>query len=219
MNIIILGPQGSGKGTQADILSKNFNLFHMEPGKIFRKIAETDARIKQMVDSGTLVPDDETIKIIENHIINENGGKFDNLIFDGYPRTVSQYEALKSWSKSKGFPINLVINLKINDTESVQRISGRRVCEKCGESYNLQSKKPKVESICDECGGTLYHRDDDKPDVIAKRLLIYHKNTAPILDLAKNDGILIEIDGSGSIDEVEKLLLGIIKEYARKNNN
>lgn len=199
MNLVILGAQGSGKGTQAQLLAEKFNLFHMESGDMLREMSKTDERIKDMINNGVIVPDEETLGYIENHL-NVHHGSFDNIIFDGYPRTVDQYHLLKDWAEKKGHPIEKVLLLKISEDESVKRLSARRTCEKCGRVYNLITNPPKSDRC--ECGGNLFQRDDDKPDTIKKRLSIYHNNTMPMIEVIKKDGILFETNGERSIEEI-----------------
>lgn len=199
MNLVILGAQGSGKGTQAQLLAEKFNLFHMESGDMLREMAKTDDRIKDMINNGVIVPDEETLEYIENHL-NLHHRSFDNIIFDGYPRTVDQYHLLKDWAIKKGHPIEKVLLLRISEDESVKRLSARRTCEKCGRVYNLITNPPKSDRC--ECGGNLVQRDDDKPDTIKKRLSIYHNNTMPMIEVIKKDGILFETNGERSIQEI-----------------
>ncbi|MFC1649909.1 adenylate kinase family protein, partial [Patescibacteria group bacterium] len=182
MNIIILGPQGSGKGTQGRLLAEEFGLYHLENGKILRELAKTNKRIKDMVDNGILVPDQEMIEIMENHLVT-NKVDFGNIIFDGYPRNKDQYEALKNWLKKHSKNVDFAILLEIGEQTTIERLSSRRVHKRTGEIYNMITKPP-VDIPQDE----LDQRDDDKPEAIKKRLETYNKQTKPMLDEYKKDG-------------------------------
>jgi adenylate kinase len=208
MNLIVLGPQGSGKGTQAELLGEKLGLVHVEMGRILRSIAASNnplaEKIRSTQESGGLV-DDETVRLIAWDFINkhQNGG----FVFEGYPRGVSQYEMLKEMLKRFGKKIDKVILLDIPETESIKRLSGRRTCSKCGEVFNLASKPPIQAGVCDECGGKLMVRSDDQPESISRRLELYKQQTAPIFELALQDGIGIKVDGTKSIEEIHKQIM------------
>jgi len=208
MNIVILGPQGSGKGTQADLICQKLGLAHIESGAILRTKAKTDDRIKQMIDSGTIVPDDETIGYIDEEI-KRLGVGYENLIFDGYPRNLNQYGVLKSWLSSRSTKIDYVIYLEISDEEAVKRLSSRRTCKACGNVYNLVTNPPQG-GRC-SCGGELEQREDDKVEIINKRLAIFHKDTKPILTAAEADGTLRKIDGERPIEVIHNDIMKLLK--------
>jgi adenylate kinase len=209
MNIIILGPPASGKGTQAEIISRKLGLGHIESGAILRKKAESDKRIEKIISQGQLVDDKTTIGLIDEYIRGKGLG-YDKLVFDGFPRTESQYILLKNWLKDKESSIGYVIYLKVADGISVERISARRTCKVCGRVYNLLTNPPPKDGRC-ECGGELIQRDDDKPQAIKERLSIFHLQTEPVLALAKKDNILLTVDGEKSIDKVTMQILEGIK--------
>lgn len=209
MNIVILGPQGSGKGTQAELLAQKFGLFHMESGQMLREMTKTNKRIADMINNGVLVPDEEALGYIETHL-QEHNKNFDNIIFDGYPRTVSQYTLLKNWAQGKGHPLVKLLVLSIPEEETIKRLSARRTCEKCGRVYNLITNPPKNEGVC-ECGGALVQREDDKPATIQKRLAIYHERTMPIIEEARKDAILAEVDGLRPIQKIFEDLVKIME--------
>lgn len=205
MNIILLGPQGSGKGTQAGLLVQKYGLNWFEGGKILRSIARSDneraREIKVMMKRGELIPD-EFMRLIAWDFINKNDQN-KGYLFDGYPRGVSQYEALVDMLKRFGKGIDRVIYLNISEDESVRRLSGRVVCAKCGEIYNLNTEdKPREDMKCSKCGSTLERRDDDLPEAVKRRLELYHQRTGPILERAGKDGILLEVDGERPIETV-----------------
>ena len=199
MILLFIGPQGSGKGTQARIISKKLNLAHISMGDLLREVKEP---LKQKVDfyinKGNLVPNNLTIKIIKQRIKHPDCKK--GFILDGFPRNLKQAEII-----SKFLDINKVIEISISDNESVKRLTGRWNCKKCGISYNLITQpKPKQNHICDVCKSKLYQRKDDKDkEAIQKRLKLYHKETEPILK--KYDSI--KINGEQSIEKITKDIL------------
>lgn len=214
MVIIMLGPQGSGKGTQSELLAKHFKLLRIESGDLLRDLAKHNLRIRKMINNGIIVPSRETLRYIEKFIKSQKHG-FDDLIFDGFPRNAYQYKIFKNWIKRKGGNLESLIYLHISRSETVKRLSSRRVCEKCDEVYNLLTKPPKG-GVCDLCGGNLVQRDDDQPEVIKKRLQIFEHNTKPIVKLAEKDGILVRVDGERSIETIFKDILGKLKKHDRK---
>jgi adenylate kinase len=207
MNIIILGPQGSGKGTQADLISKKLNLFHLETGEILRERAKRDARIKNLINSGSMIPDEEMIDYIDEYLTSLNAG-YDNIVFDGCPRSIKQYILIKKWLSEKGKSIDKLIYLDISDEEALRRISSRRTCSLCGKVYNLITN-PAPFGKC-SCGGKLVQREDDKKEVVEKRLLLFHQETEPILTLAQKDGILVKVDGERPIEIIFQDILSKI---------
>ena len=202
MNLIILGHQGSGKGTQATLIAEKYKLKHYEAGKILRSISQSDnkyaAKVAEALNSGNLVPD-ELVRLIAWDYINKHNQNT-GFIFDGYPRSVPQFLHLEDMLKKFGKRIDMVINLEINKQESIRRLSSRRVFEKCGNIYNLINN-PTPNQNC-SCGGNLIQREDDKPQAISRRLDIYHQTTHPVFDLARKQGITVHIDGGQSIEKV-----------------
>jgi len=194
MNIIFLGPQSSGKGTQAEFLSQKLNIPIVTTGGIFRaKKAEGDKEIADLIDKGMLVPDEVTDRIVKEELEKD---KYNNgVILDGYPRNTAQANTLEGY-----FKINKVIFLDVPDGVVLKRMSARRICTSCGTIFNLNSKPPKVDDKCDNCGGELAQRDDDTSQAIAKRLNIYHEHTEPLIHYYEDR--LIKIDGTKSIEDV-----------------
>jgi len=202
MNIIMLGPQGCGKGTQAKKLASELNIPHISTGDIFREIRKQDSelgrKVKDLIDNGNLVPDDVTIRIVEDRLSKEDCAN--GYILDGFPRTLPQAESLDKIAK-----IDYAIDIEIPDEDVVYRLEGRRTCsnKECGIIYNINTApKPKDSTKCDKCSSELLQRNDDKAESIKKRLEAYHSQTQPLIKFYKNKGVLVEIDGTKSIDEV-----------------
>jgi adenylate kinase len=211
MNIVLLGPQGSGKGTQAKFISKKFNIPHISTGDIFRKNIKEETELGKLASSyinkGELVPDEVTNKLVESRI-KEDDCK-EGYILDGFPRNLSQAKFLDSITK-----ISHAVDIEIPDEEVIFRLEGRRTCtnKECGAIYNVNtSPKPKNENKCDKCGSDLFQRDDDKPEAIKKRLEIYHNETSPLIAYYEKKGVLIKIDGTKSIEEVSQDILSKLK--------
>lgn len=206
-NIVLIGKQASGKGTQADMLSKELGIPHISTGDIFRQIRIEDSdlgrKVKQLIDNGNLVPDEVTNEIVAERLKKPDCEK--GFILDGFPRNTYQAEFLDRISR-----IGYAVLVEITDEEAVKRISARKSCEDCNANYNTIYLKPQLEGICDRCGGKLIIRDDDQPEAIRKRLSIYHGQTKPVLTFYKNKGLLLEIDGEQPIDKVFKDILSAI---------
>lgn len=214
MNIILLGPQGSGKGTQAELLVEKLGLDWFEAGKILRSIASSNnekaGEIKQMMEKGELIPD-EYIRLIAWDYINHHAHS-SGILFDGYPRGVAQFEALEDMLARFGKKVDKVVYLHISDTEAIKRLGGRVMCSKCGQIYNLLTDdRPADGSTCSKCGGDLVAREDDKPEGVARRLQLFHERTAPILNKARTLGILEEIDGERPIKVIFENIVDRLK--------
>lgn len=210
MNILILGPQGSGKGTQAALLAEKYDMLHLESGQLLRSVAEINTRVRDIINKGELVPSGLSLELMEEEIEKDHGFE-KGIVFDGSPRTLDQYVAMKKWLTGKNQNIDLAVVITINEDETVARLSARRTCEKCGRVYNLITNPPPATGVC-ECGGVLIQREDDKPEAIKKRLAIYHERTQPMLEGIKKDGILVEVDGARSIEEIQEELVKIVEE-------
>lgn len=214
MNLIMTGPQGCGKGTQAELLEKKYGLAVIDMGQILRSIAKSNNKFASIVkdhqDKGELVPDEYVLLIAWDHINKLSPEQREKgILFDGYPRSVPQYEHVKDMLMKFGKKLDRVIYLDISEAETVKRLSSRRTCEKCGNVYNLITNPSPAGEKC-ECGGTLIHRTDDQPEAIKRRLSEYHKQTMPVLVEARKDGILMEINGEQPIEKIhEEIVNGL----------
>lgn len=209
MRLILFGPPGVGKGTQAQILSQMFNIPHISTGDILRDAVnnktELGLKAKSYMDKGELVPDDVMIGIIKEVLSSErckNG-----FILDGFPRTIRQAEALEQIFNELNIRLDYVISLEVDDDEIIKRLTNRRVCKNCGAVYNLLIDKIPEDSKCPRCGGELYQRSDDNPEVIKNRLKVYRDSTQIVLDYYAKRGILKKINGLGEINQVTKKIL------------
>jgi len=198
MNLIILGAPGSGKGTQAEMLSKKLGLFYLQTGDLAREWAREDSRIKEIIDSGKLIPEvemtDYVMKYLEKKVPE---GK--NILFEGFPRFISQYEKYEEWLNSKGQKIDKVISLDIDEEIAIQRLSSRRLCEKCKKVYNLITNPPAENGMC-ECGGNLIQRKDDMHESVKVRFEYYRDNTKKLIDHLNDKGKLLHINADRPIN-------------------
>ena len=210
-NIILMGPPGAGKGTLAKQLI-SLGLAHISTGDMFREAIKAGTELGKLADNyikhGDLVPDEVTIGLVKERLSKDDCAN--GYLLDGFPRTLPQAEALEKLSKEINRPIETVINLECDDKELLRRISGRRVCKNCGAPYHIDTMKPKVEGVCDICGGPLYQRNDDNEEAMKVRLDHYLHETKPLLDFYQDKGLLISFDslmGSQKLfDEIAKFL-------------
>ena len=205
MKLILLGAPGAGKGTQAAVISERLNIPQISTGNIIRAAlksgTEMGLKAKSFIDAGQLVPDEVVIGIIKDRLAEADCK--DGFILDGFPRTIPQAEALDEM----GIVIDKVIDIEVADEVIISRLSGRRVCEKCGRPYHTESLKPKAEGICDDCAGALIQRKDDHPDTVKARLEIYHKETEPLKDYYEKQGKLTVVEGMNSVAETTALTM------------
>ena len=209
MKLILLGAPGAGKGTQAEIISEKYNIPTISTGNIIRAAlkngTEMGLKAKSYIDAGELVPDNVVICIIKERL-SEADCK-EGYILDGFPRTIPQAVALDDM----GFVIDAALSIEVDDEEIVKRMSGRRVCEKCGASYHTEFKKPEVEGVCNLCGGKLVIRKDDEPETVKNRLNVYHEQTEPLKDFYNSCGKLITVEGQDKVEDTTRLVLDALE--------
>ncbi len=210
MKLIFLGAPGAGKGTQAEIIAAKLNIPTISTGNIIREAlangTEMGLKAKAFIEAGKLVPDDVVIGIIKDRLANDDceGG----FILDGFPRTIPQAEALDKM----GIIIDKVVDIDVPDENIVNRMSGRRVCKACGSSYHIENKKPRVEGVCDACGGELQIRKDDAPETVLDRLNVYHEQTEPLKDYYAKCGKLRSVEGTAPIKEITASILKVLED-------
>jgi len=206
MKIILLGPPGAGKGTQAKSISRKYSIPHISTGDIFRQnislSTELGKEAKKYIDKGQLVPDKLTISIVKDRLLKDDCKK--GFLLDGYPRTVKQAEALDVFLAEHGSRLNLALLIAVPREFILERMTGRRVCPSCGASYHIKFNPPQQEGICDVCGSTIIQREDDTPETVSNRLDIYDKQTQPLIDYYKDKNLLSVVDGTYSINNVFK---------------
>jgi adenylate kinase len=204
MRVILLGPPGAGKGTQAKVLADHFQIPHISTGDIFRANIAAGTplgrRAKAVLDSGELVPDDVTIGIVRERL--READTANGFLLDGFPRTVAQAEALDGILDDMQTPLDRVLELQVDDEQVVRRLSGRRVCATCGHVWHVEYEPPTTEGRCDLDGGRLELREDDKPETVRNRLRVYAEQTAPLIDYYAERGVLTAVSGTGSVDEI-----------------
>jgi adenylate kinase len=209
MNLILLGPPGAGKGTQAKILAKKFEIPQISTGDILRGAVKDQTpmgiKAKSYMDAGALVPDDVVVGIVEERLAKPDCAS--GFILDGFPRTVGQADALKRTLAGMGKIIEHVISITVDKEELLGRISGRRTCRLCGKGYHLLFDPPKRNGACDECAGELFQRDDDSEETMRNRLDVYEKQTAPLIAYYAHELLLRTISGTGSIEDIQQNLL------------
>ena len=213
MNLILLGPPGAGKGTQAKILIKKYGIPQISTGDILRSAVKEQTpmgvKAKGFMDSGALVPDEVVVGIVEERI-----GKPDcteGYILDGFPRTVAQADSLTVMLRNKGAGIDHVIAITVDNEELLKRITGRRTCKGCGAGYHVLYDPPKQADVCNECGGELYQRDDDREETMRRRLEVYEEQTSPLIAYYTDRNLLRTVDGMGDIDDIQRKLIGLIE--------
>ena len=202
MKLILLGAPGAGKGTQAEFISEKCNIPTISTGNIIRAALKNGTEMglvaKSYIDAGSLVPDEVVIGIVKERLSEEDCKN--GYILDGFPRTIPQAAALDNM----GDTVDVVLSIEVDDEEIVKRMSGRRVCEKCGTSYHTEFKKPEKEGICNLCGGNLVIRKDDEPPTVLNRLDVYHEQTEPLMAYYEKQGKLISVRGMDTVDETTK---------------
>lgn len=209
MKLILLGPPGAGKGTQAKMLTERFDIPQISTGDILRAAVKEGTpmgvKAKSFMDAGALVPDEVVIGIVRERLQKEDCAA--GFILDGFPRTVAQADALKDTLHSLGKDLDAVISLEVDTEALVERLTGRRTCRECGKGYHVKFDPPRVAGRCDACDGELFQRDDDREETIRKRLEVYHEQTSPLVAYYGNEGLLVPIDGMQEIGTVQEKIL------------
>ena len=213
MHILLMGPPGAGKGTQAAALVKELGVPHISTGDMFRAAikegTEMGKKAKSFIDAGNLVPDEVTIGIVRDRLAKDDCKK--GFILDGFPRTVGQADALKGILSELGLSLDKVLNISVPSSELIERAVGRRICKACGATYHLKFNPTKVEGKCDECGGELYQRADDTAETMGNRLKKYEESTKPLIDYYTAAGVYAEVDGLQDISKVTESLVAVLK--------
>lgn len=204
MNLLIIGPQASGKGTQAENLIEKFNLAHVEMGGLLRLVSKEDSelgnKVREVINAGKLLSDDLVVEVLNRHL--QSLGRLNNILFDGFPRVLSQAEYFEKYLQEKGKSLDVVIYLTLPGEVTFERLANRRTCETCGKVFNLKTKPPQKEGTCDYCGGNLIVRSDETPEKIETRLNEFEAQTVPMVLYFKEKGLIEEIDGNRPIEEI-----------------
>ncbi len=213
MYLVLLGPPGAGKGTQADLLSRDHDIPHISTGDMLRSAVsdktELGEEAREHMERGDLVPDEVVIGVTRQRLAADDAAG--GFVLDGFPRTVEQAESLGDiMEQDMGRSLDMVINLDVPETELIRRMTGRRICPTCGRNYHLVFNAPRSLGECDECGSDLIQREDDKESVVRQRLEVYQQNSKPLIDYYEDVGLLINVDGRGSVEQVHEKIEDIL---------
>ena len=204
MRLILLGPPGAGKGTQASSIVAEYGITHISTGDIFRhnikNETELGKKVKSYLDKGQLVPDELTIDLVWDRLSKDDCKK--GFLLDGFPRTINQAEALQKGLEERGLKLDRVINIDVDKNILVKRLSGRRVCKNCGETYHIDNKPTLKDGVCDKCSGEVIQRADDNEKTVLDRIEVYENQTFPLIDFYKNLGLILTVDGTLPIEDV-----------------
>lgn len=216
MQVILVGLPGAGKGTQAERIQSHFGIPHISTGDMFRRAVASGGELGQQVqsylNSGRLVPDEITIKVVQERLVDEDAQR--GFLLDGFPRTLEQADALDGMLTEIGKPIDAVLYIHVSEDVLLARLTGRRICRQCGTTYHVIFQPPKEEGVCDKCGGELYQRSDDSEEAVKTRLEQY-KHTAPLIEYYRERGVLRQIDGLQPIEQVFEDVQAVLAAYAR----
>jgi adenylate kinase len=219
--LILLGPPGAGKGTQAKLLAKKFGVLHLSTGDMFRDAVGRGTRtgriVKPIMESGGLVPDEIVMKMVEERLAQPDSAR--GFVFDGFPRTLPQAEKLDGILDRLGFGRPIVVDIQVDPEKVLRRLTGRWSCSVGGEIYNVHDVPPKIAGLCDNDGGKLTQRADDQPDVVKQRLEAYERQTRPLSDYYRRQGVLEPLDGAASMDEVGRALARIVDRAASRDGH
>jgi adenylate kinase len=213
MRLILVGPPGAGKGTQAVHLAAHYRIPHISTGDIFRANLKNGTQLgkqaQSYMDRGELVPDSVTNEMVKDRL-GEND-LANGFLLDGFPRNTNQAQVLDNILTERNMPLDAVLELAINNTEIIKRLSGRRTCQNCAKTFHIIFEKPKVDGLCDNCNGQLYQREDDQEEVIARRLQVYDQQTAPILSYYKKMGLFLSISALGEVSQITQRAISALK--------
>jgi adenylate kinase len=216
VRIVLVGPPGAGKGTQAQFIASHLSIPKISTGDIFRANVSGNTplgqKAKEYMDRGDLVPDEVTIAMVRDRLAEEDAQE--GFLLDGFPRNVPQAETLKKILSEMDRKLDLVLELVVDDDEVVRRLSGRRTCRKCGRIWHVAFDPPTKDGVCDVCGGELFQRDDDREETIRHRLEVYQEQTAPLASFYADEGILVGLDATGPVEEVTERALAALRRFA-----
>jgi adenylate kinase len=217
MRLVLVGPPGAGKGTQAQFISAHLGVPKISTGDIFRANVSQGTPLGQearkYMDAGDLVPDEITIGMVRDRLAEEDARN--GFLLDGFPRTVPQAVTFDETLEEAGTPLDVVLELVVDDDEVVRRLSGRRTCRNCGHIWHLDFDPPSTEDVCDICGGELFQRDDDKPATIRHRLEVYYDQTSPLVGYYAERGVLVGLDAMGPVDDVTDRAIAALRSYSK----
>jgi len=214
MRFVLVGPPGAGKGTQAQFLAAHFNIPHISTGDIFRSNLKGGTALgleaKKYMDKGELVPDSVTNDMVRDRLTQNDAAN--GFLLDGYPRNVAQAEVLRTALSNLNLKLDAALELNVDNDEVITRLSGRRTCSNCGKVWHIVYEKPAREGVCDACHGELIQREDDKAEVISRRLEVYEEQTAPIISFYRNEGLLITVAAVGSVQEITNRCIAALSQ-------
>lgn len=217
MRIVLVGPPGAGKGTQAQFISSHLSIPKISTGDIFRDNVKRSTALgrqaKQYMERGDLVPDEVTIAMVRDRLNDDDAQE--GFLLDGFPRTVPQAEVLKKMLAEVDARLDVVLELVVDDDEVVRRLSGRRTCRRCGRVWHVHFDPPSRGGVCDDCGGDLFQRDDDREETIRHRLEVYQEQTAPLVSFYADEGILVGVDATGPVENITDRALAALRPFMR----
>ncbi len=218
LRLVLIGPPGAGKGTQASRISAEYGIPHIATGDMLRghvrEETELGEKAKRFMDRGELVPDELIIEMVRQRLAGPDGEE--GFILDSFPRTTAQAEALEEMLDELDKPLAVVVRVAIGEDEVVRRITGRRVCEDCGQNYHVEADPPQREGVCDECGGSLHQREDDSEEIVRERLASYREQTQDVLSFYEERGLLRDVDAEGEVDAVTERVFDVLAEYPER---